>query len=318
MDKNNQNFLVISISSLEDAKEAFVEWLKAKKYSPKSVESRKFAVNTFINYSASATSGTRITKLRDVTEKHLVEYRLHLLEKEYSKHSINSYIATVRQLFEFAEEAGLVFMNPARKLKTPKVAREIMTTPTVDEITRLIDAIDTKKSGGIRDRAMIETAYAAALRLNELLSLTADNIDLRNCTVQVIGKGSKERILPLTKQAVKWLKKYINHYRKKLITDGCFQLKEKDALWVNGKGTKLKDYTFNQILRELSNKANLDYKITAHCLRRACATHMLENGAHPYQIQTMLGHADVKHLSQYLRMSITEIQQTHKNSKLGK
>jgi len=313
MDKFCKSSSVISISSLEDAKEAFVEWLKAKKYSPKSVDSRKFAVNTFINYSAK----NKVRKLRDVTENHLVNYRLHLLEKEFSKHSINSYIAAVRQMFVFAEEAGLIFMNPARKLKTPKVSSEIMTTPSIDEVSRLIDAIDINDSGGIRDRAMIETAYSAALRLNELLSLTADNIDLRNGTVQVIGKGSKERILPLTSEAVKWLKKYINHYREKLITDGCFQLKEKDALWVNGKGTKLKDYTFNQILRELSNKANLDYKITAHCLRRACATHMLENGAHPYQIQTMLGHADVKHLSQYLRMTITEIKATHKNSKLG-
>jgi len=313
MDKKSKSDKVISISSLEDAKEAFVEHLISKKYSLKSVESRRFAIHNFISFSAEK----KVRKLRDVTEKHLVEYRLYLLEKEYSKHSINSYVAAVRKMFEFAEEAGLVFMNPARKLKTPKVSSEIMTTPSIDEVSRLIDAIDINDSGGIRDRAMIETAYSAALRLNELLSLTADNIDLRNGTVQVIGKGSKERILPLTSEAVKWLKKYINHYREKLITDGCFQLKEKDALWVNGKGTKLKDYTFNQILRELSNKANLDYKITAHCLRRACATHMLENGAHPYQIQTMLGHADVKHLSQYLRMTITEIKATHKNSKLG-
>jgi len=313
MDKFNKNGSVISISSLEDAKEAFVEWLKAKKYSPKSVDSRKFAVNTFINYSAK----NKVRKLRDVTENHLVNYRLHLLEKKFSKHSINSYIAAVRQMFVFAEEAGLIFMNPARKLKTPKVASEIMTTPAINEVSRLIDAIDTKKSGGIRDRAMIETAYSAALRLNELLNLTEDNIDLRNCTVQVIGKGSKERILPLTTEAVKWLKKYIYHHRKKLIADGCFLLKEKDALWINGKGTKIQDYTFNILLADLSKKAGLSDKMTSHCLRRACATHMLENGAHPYMIQTMLGHSDVTHLSQYLKMTITEIQETHRKSKLG-
>ena len=313
MDNFSKSSSVISISSLEDTKEQFVEWLISKKYSLKSVESRRFAIHNFISFSAEK----KVRKLRDVTEKHLVEYRVYLLEKEYSKHSINSYIAAVRKMFEFAEEAGLVFMNPARKLKTPKVSSEIMTTPSIDEVSRLIDAIDINDSGGIRDRAMIETAYSAALRLNELLSLTEDNIDLRNCTVQVVGKGSKERILPLTTEAVKWLKKYIYHHRKKLIKDGVFRLKEKDALWINGKGTKIQDYTYNLLLADLSKKAGLNDKITSHCLRRACATHMLKNGAHPYMIQTMLGHSDVTHLSQYLKMTITEIQETHRKSKLG-
>lgn len=313
MDNKSKRGAVISISSLEDTKEQFVEWLISKKYSLKSVESRKFAIHNFISFSAEK----KVRKLREVTEKHLVEYRLYLLDKEFSKHSINSYIAAVRQMFVFAEESGLIFVNPARKLKTPNVSHEIMTTPSIDEVTRLIDAIDTKDSGGIRDRAMIETAYSAALRLNELLSLTADNIDLRNATVQVIGKGSKERILPLTSEAVRWLKKYMHHHRKKLIADGVFQRKEKDALWINGKGSKLQDYTFNILLADLSKAAKLEYKITAHCLRRACATHMLENGAHPYQIQTMLGHSDVSHLAQYLKVTIGEIKATHNKSKLG-
>lgn len=314
MDSFCKNDGVISVGSLEYAKEQFLKWLKAKKYSQKTIDTHKYAISCFIKFAAK----NKIFMIRDVTDQILVNYRLHLVESEYTMQSINAYIASVRLMFKFAEEAGLLFVNPARVLKTPKVPRGILKVPTVDEITKFIDAINVKDSNGIRNRAMIETAYAAALRLNELLSLEFDNLDLRNGTIQIVGKGSRERVLPLTDEAVKWLRKYIANHREKLIKDGVFQLKEKNALWINGKGTKLKDYTLKHILHSLSDKAGLEYKMTVHCLRRACATHMLENGAHPYQIQTLLGHSDVSHLAQYLRMTIIEIKKTHNKSKLGK
>ena len=305
----------VGVGSLKEAEELFLADLTAQKYSPKSVSSYKYAIRNFISFSAEK----KVTAAREVTEKHLEAYRLFMVESEYAKYTIELYIRAARLLFRFAEESGLIFMNPAGNLKMPKVPKKLHQIATVEEITRFIEAVDTSDPPGVRDRTIIEVAYSAALRLNELLSLKLDNLDLRNSSLRIVGKGNKERILPLTDEAVKWLRKYIQSARKKLIGIEELPLKKEDenCLWINNKGSRLRDYTLQCILHETSAAAGLDYLIRTHDLRRACATHMLQNGAHPYQIQTLLGHSDVKHLSQYLKLSITDIKEAHKNSKLG-
>jgi len=120
-------------------------------------------------------------------------------------------------------------------------------------------------------------------------------------------------MLPLGKQAYLWLKKYLE-YRSVLLKNNISE----NHLWINSEGRKVRAVSYQKTLQNHAKKANLEGKITGHSLRRACATHMLQNGANPVQIQMLLGHATLKHLSQYLKLTITEIKAMHERSKLGK
>jgi len=165
----------------------------------------------------------------------------------------------------------------------------------------------------VRDRALIETAYATGARREELARLTVLDVDLDNQRLRVLGKGSKERVLPLGKQAVQWLQRYIRESRQKLLKEKL----DEPALWIDLHGKPLAYEAFQQILTRHSYAAAIRPAISAHALRRACATHMLKNGAHPLQLQMLLGHATLKTLSQYLRLTVVELQQTHQQSNPG-
>jgi integrase/recombinase XerD len=186
--------------------------------------------------------------------------------------------------------------------------------PTEAELARLLAQPDITQPVGIRDRALLEVAYGCGLRRGELVRLTIFDPDFQRGTLRVLGKGRKERIVPLGRQALHWLKRYLQHARPKLLGG---RLNE-EALWISGKHRPLGGMGMRQQLWEYSKRAQIKTLMCLHSLRRACATHMLRHGAHPVQIQMLLGHASLKHLSQYLEVTITDLRKTHRQSKPGK
>ena len=284
--------------------------LRNQKYSPKSVKTYRYPLNYFLSFLAEHQK----QRIQDVTESDLVRYRQVLLDRNFSSMSIELYMRTVRQFFRYLEEIGHIFVNPAERLVVPKPQRRLPKVPTEKEITQLLAQPNTATSVGIRDRAILELAYSTGARLEELTSLTLFQPNLKEHTLRILGKGRKERVVPLGKQTVYWLETYLKTARSGLLNGTI----DEQALWIGIGGKKLSSQAIGVLVRKYSKQANLNSLISPHALRRACATHMLQNGAHPVQIQMLLGHADLRHLGQYLRLTITDLKKTHRNSKVGK
>lgn len=288
--------------------EKFLKRMSENRYSSKTVKTYRYSLNRFSLFLAA--NGD--LSFQDVSLETLEKYRLSLIKSDFSGESIVSYLQSARKLFAFLEEEGYIFSNPAEHFKNPRAKRTIKDVPSIKDMEKLLAGINITTAIGIRDRAMIETAYCCALRMNEMLKLTIFNLNFDNKTIRIIGKGNKERILPLGNQAVKWLKEYISKARKKLGNDAkC------DFLWLSREGKALIEITYQKMLHYHAEQSGLAGRITGHSMRRACATHMLQNGAHPVAIQHMLGHGTLQHLSSYLNLSLNDLRKAHAKSTVG-
>ncbi len=283
--------------------------LGARKYSKKSIVTYKNGLNRFVLF----VSSIGIERPQDVTREQLESFRLHLVNAGLADATTYLYLRSVRTLFNFLEENQQIFLNPAADLQLPQCQRKLGSVPSEEDIKKLLAQPDPAKPVGLRDRALLEVAYSCGLRRAELTNLSIFDPDLKQGTIRIMGKGSKERVVPLGKQATLWLKKYLEQTRTQL----CKDLNE-HGLWISKYGAKLSYARIDKLIREYGAEANLSCKISAHALRRACATHMLRNGAHPVQVQMLLGHANLASLSQYLQVTITDMKKMHKRSKPGR
>ena len=315
------NFDEHSIDPFSGHIRAYLESLKARKYSPKTLAVYQRALLDF----ASFVKQEDIARIQDVSQQHLDAYRLHLVDRELAHNSVHLYLRTVRRFFAALEDAGSIFENPAEHFIMTRPEHVLMPVPSATDIKRLLAQPDTTRPSGVRDRAMLETAYGCALRREELASLSVFDPDIREGRLRIIGKGRKERVVPLGKQTCFWLKQYMETARPKLlynhpvVTRHAIEAVDEQALWISRTyGKRLSVGRISRMLNEYSLAAGLEPKISPHALRRACATHMLRNGAHPVQIQMLLGHAGLKTLSYYLRVSITDMKTMHRKTKPGR
>lgn len=289
--------------------EKFLTEMINRKYSTRSIATFRYPLRRFFLFLADNDN----LSCQDVTPEILEKYRLSLIRSDFTGQSINTYIGALKKFFAYLEDQGLIFYNPAENLKTPKVKKGIKDVPSPEEMESLLGGINITTHIGIRDRAMIETAYCCALRLNEMLKLTIFNPDFDNKTLRVFGKGKKERVLPLGNEAVKWLKEYMVKVRPKLAKNTrC------NVLWITKQGNPLVGIIYQKMLRHHAENAGLIGKVTGHTMRRACATHMLKNGAHPVSVQHLLGHADLSTLGRYLNLSLDDLRKVHAKSKVGR
>ena len=279
------------------------------KYSPKTIASFAKALTHF----TATLDAAGIERVQDVTREHLEAFRLRLKDRGLSPASVELYTRSVRRFFGWLEDRQMLFENPAANFIIPKPERRLMPVPTVTEIKRLLAQPNVGRPVGLRDRALIETAYSTGARLEEIAELSLFDPDVTEGRLRILGKGRKERVVPLGKHATYWLKQYLLHGRPPLAKGHP----DHDRLWVGQRGGRISDAGIRVQIRKHARAAGIDTPISPHTLRRACATHMLRNGAHPVQIQMLLGHSDLRSLSQYLRVSITDLKKMHRQSKLG-
>jgi len=190
---------------------------------------------------------------------------------------------------------------------------KLVPVPNEEDIRKLMEQPDLGTAAGVRDRALLEVGYSTALRLSELAGLNLADPNLKDATVRVLGKGSKERVVPLGRQAISWLEEYVGKARPELLTASP----DEPALWLGGMGRRFHVLLIGKMMRDYGKRAGIACGITPHALRRACATHMLRGGAHPAAIQMLLGHASLSTLSSYLRVSITDLQAMHAKARVG-
>ena len=217
-------------------------------------------------------------------------------------------MVTLRNFFRFARVQELIAEDPSLNLESPKIRRALPGYLRLDEVDRLLLQPDAKTPLGQRDRAMLEVLYSAGLRVSELIGLRVSDLDSKVGCVRCIGKGDKERIVPVGKKALGMVEKYLSESRPKLVgkTAGS------PALFVNRRGKQLSRVGVWKILSEYGRRAGLRVPLTPHMLRHSFATHLLERGADLRSVQLMLGHSDISTTQIYTHVVEERLKQVYK------
>jgi integrase/recombinase XerD len=291
----------------------FLKHLEAAGLSPASVDKRRTDLLCLQNFLCDV--GT--VNPRDVTAQTLEDFLTRLRQLGYSHHTIESAVTSFRRLFAWLEDQAILFENPARRIKITYARKKLGLVLTPAQVDRLLSQPDTATTKGLRERAILEVLYATAMRLSECAGLSLFDIDLSNRTVKVHGKGSKDRLLPLGKQASRYLVLYLEHSRSRLTQRACAS-KDTHNLWLSYTGAPLGKQTIQKMIKHYSHTAKIPDETDTHTLRRTCATHLLQGGAHPIMVSQLLGHVDIKSLSHYLKTTITDLMAAHAKTNPGK
>jgi integrase/recombinase XerD len=208
--------------------------------------------------------------------------------KPYRATSVVRALASVRSFHRFLMREGETDRNPAASVPRPRLPRALPRPISVDDVARLVAAPDDGTARGLRDRAMLETLYGAGLRVSELVGLDIDDVDLEEGSLRVLGKGGKERDVPLGRYACDAVSAYLTRGRPSLAT-----ARSRAALFLNQRGGRLTRQGFTRVLAAQAKGAGIVKRVTPHTLRHSFATHLLEGGADVRVVQELLGHASV-------------------------
>jgi integrase/recombinase XerD len=235
-------------------------------------------------------------------EPHHIQRLVQLLSKMgLSAGSVARNLSSIRGFYQFLIAENLMDYDPTETVDRPKLARRLPSVLTYDEIRKILSLPDVKNHLGLRDRAMLETLYACGLRISELLTLTIREIHPRENFVRVLGKGRKERLVPISDTALKWIKRYLDRSRPVLDRFSRSQ----GVLFLSVRGTQMSRMGFWKILKRYVEKAGIRKEIHPHTFRHSFATHLLENGADLRAVQEMLGHADISTTQIYTHIDRT-------------
>ena len=302
------------MSAFDDLLFAFREHLRVKSYSPASIATYTDYLRGFFAYLAEIAVGD----IKRVTRDHLQAYRLQLAahrvrgDRGYSVSTLCLKVRAVRRLFEYLEATNQILVNPAETFKEPKketpLPRAVLTTA---EVRRILDAPNLSLVIGVRDRAMLEVFYSSGVRLEELLRLTIFDCDLQGGLLRVNkGKGAKDRVIPLGRHAVKFLKKYLAKVRPRYTRGN----RTERCLFVGRLGAPLSQQAVQKTVRSYARAAGIRKKVTPHTFRHTFATELVRNGADITAVQRMLGHSDLSMTQLYTRVAGVEVKKTHRLS----
>jgi integrase/recombinase XerD len=198
--------------------------------------------------------------------------------------------------------------DPARLVESPKLPKKLPDVLNPDEVDEILKQPDTASDLGLRDRAILETMYATGMRVSELIGLKRSSVDEREGFVRVFGKGSKERIVPIGRSALKWLRRYLLKVRVRLARDGNGQ----ETLFLNARGKPMSRMSVWNIVRASSTRSGLEKEVHPHTLRHSFATHLLEGGADLRAVQEMLGHSDIATTQIYTHIDREYLKEVHR------
>ena len=294
---------------MRDVITGYLSGLACVNRSPKTRRLYRYALEKFVSFCVAE----RVTRLCDVTPEHLEAFRLRRLSGGYAPATEEAVMRAVRRFFAWLEKTGAVFSNPCRDLIITRPERKLLYVPDEEEIARLLEQPDAESPVGLRDQALLETAYSTGARLAELSALNRSDADLANGLLRLSGKGGKTRMVPLGRESVTRIKTYLREGRPALLKG-----RTSEALWINQRSARLEGPGIEDLVKKYAHQSGIPSPLTPHGLRRACATHLLQHGAHPAHIQLLLGHATLDTLGQYLRLTVTDLKKMHAASRPGK
>lgn len=245
--------------------------------------------------------GKGVTSFSEVTESHIIGFLSELKNYSYSPATISRALISCKVLFRFLKREGTVANNVTLYLEAPKLWQLIPEVLSYEEVELLLSQPDPSTVIGARDRAILELLYASGLRVSELCHLSIHAVD--DDFVRVMGKGRKERLVPLGKKALEAIDFYLSHHR-----DGC----TKEMLFVSKNGKPLDRIAIWQMVKFYTKRAGIKKNVSPHTLRHSFATHLLDNGADLRVIQEMLGHANIGTTDRYTHVSRSHLQEAFK------
>lgn len=224
-----------------------------------------------------------------VTLAHLREMIEWVSNRGISPRTQARIISGIKSFYKFLLIEEKVEKDPTALLEAPKVGRKLPEILSVEEIDTIINAVDTKKPEGQRNKAILETLYSCGLRVSELIDLKISNLFFESGFIKIEGKGSKERLVPISNKAIKEINLYLSEYRRTL----KISVAHEDVLFLNRRGKKLSRVMIFTIIKNITKKLHLDKNISPHTFRHSFATHLIDGGANLRAVQEMLGHESI-------------------------
>lgn len=240
----------------------------------------------------------------------LISYILDLKERNYAPATVARKVAAVKSFFDFLVADGIIKSDPTENLSSPKVGKALPKPLSATEVELLLAApakLSTPEAK--RDVAMIELLYATGMRVSELISLNVGDVNLEAGFVRCMGKGSKERIIPIHQEAIRFVKEYIVEARTQLLRD-----EDEQALFLNRRGERLTRQGFWLILKNYAKAAGIKKPVTPHTLRHSFATHILNGGADLRAVQELLGHANISSTQIYTHLTSEHVRQAYEKA----
>lgn len=282
--------------------EKYLEYLKYE---------RKLSDNTYQSYENNLKQFKKylidndiVNSSKDVSTEMLKEY---LYQLNLSNKSKSHYLTVLKSYYSFLNKEGVIKNNPTNAIKMPKIEKKLPNYLTIEEVDKLLD-IRLEKPTDYRNKAMLELLYATGMRISELTNLKLSQVDFDDDIVRVLGKGKKERTIPLNDTAIFALKEYINDYRPFLL-----KLNTSEYIFINNFGNKISRQGFFKILKKLCVKAEISKEVSPHTLRHSFATHLLNNGADLRIIQELLGHENLVTTEIYAHLQNQKIKDDYEN-----
>jgi len=246
--------------------------------------------------------------LLGVSQSDIQKFLGLLLAQNTKSSSSARILSTLRRFYRYQIRQNQISSDPCAQVLSPKQGRPLPKTMSEQQVADLLNAPDTKSPLGLRDRAMLETLYATGLRVSELVKLTLLEANLEMGLVRIIGKGSKERLVPLGEQAVLWLRNYLATGRPDLLGR-----KSSDAMFVTARGGAMSRQAFWYLIKKHAQRAGINQDLSPHTLRHAFATHLINHGADLRSVQMLLGHADLSTTQIYTHIARERLQSMHEH-----
>ncbi|WP_454254643.1 site-specific tyrosine recombinase XerD [Pseudomonas sp. Marseille-Q8238] len=245
-------------------------------------------------------------ELPSVGREIILDHLAWRLAEGYQARSTARFLSGVRGFYRYLLREGLISEDPTLQVDLPQIGRPLPKSLSEADVEALLQAPELDDPIGLRDRAMLEVLYACGLRVTELISLTLEQVNLRQGVLRVFGKGSKERLVPMGEEAIAWIERYVREARPFLL-DG----KPSDVLFPSLRGEQMTRQTFWHRIKHQARVAGISKALSPHTLRHAFATHLLNHGADLRVVQMLLGHSDLSTTQIYTHIARARLQELH-------
>ncbi len=298
---------------IENAKRYLLYLQHEKRLELNTVNSYWYDLEKYICYISDILN---ITDINEIKKNHIISFlsSLNYYKKvndkiKYSESSLSRYVSSIKGFHFYLLEQEISTKDPSEKITSPKLKKKIPVILTVEEIDLIIESIDLNKSIDYRDKAIISLLYSSGIRISELMKLKLIDFNLDNSILSVMGKGRKERIVPVGERAMIYILSYIEGHRSSFIKKN----NSNGFLFLNNRGQSLSRMGLWNIIKKRTENTVINKKITPHIFRHSFATHLIEGGANLVAVQQMLGHSDVSTTQIYTHLDKSYLKEIHKS-----
>jgi len=242
----------------------------------------------------------------EVEEADIAEFMASRYKLGIGSRSSARFLSSLRRFYGYLHREGLLTSDPTLLIEAPRIGRTLPESLSEKDVDLLLDAPEITDALGFRDKAMLELLYATGLRVSELISLKFEQVSFRQGFVRVMGKGNKERLVPVGEQAMEWLEQYMAGMREDILAG-----RQSDCLFVTKRGSGMTRQAFWYLVKRYAKKVGIEKHLSPHTLRHAFATHLLNHGADLRVVQLLLGHSDLSTTQIYTHIAQERLQQLH-------